>query len=446
VRVPRTLSRRTVLRGLGAAVALPLLDAMVSSRLLFAGEPEAAKRLLFICVPNGIRMDQWTPAAEGALAALPPILEPLAPLVGDVSVLSGLTLDNARDKGDGPGDHARGCAAFLTGARARKTRGADIRCGESVDQVAASRLGEATPLASLELGCEPPTPVGRCDNAYSCVYTSNIAWKSATMPLSKEIDPALAFDRLFGAPQPGETAEQRATRLAFRRSVLDLVGDEAKRLSGRLGATDRDKLDEFLSAIRDIERRIDRAAKEGDTVAAGGAVRPKGLPGDYREHLRIMSDLIVLAFRSDATRVITFLTANEQTDRSYGFLGVPESHHEMSHHGGDPEKHAKVARINRFHVEELAYLLGKMKAAKEGSGSLLDATAVLYGSGISDGNKHNHEDLPIVLAGRLGGTLSPGKHLRFPKETPLANLHLALLDKSGVRAAKFADSTGPLAV
>jgi hypothetical protein len=439
----RVLSRRTVLRGLGAAVALPLLDAMVPTRL-FAGEPAAVRRLLFICVPNGVHLPHWTPAAEGPLGALPPILEPLAPHKSELTVLSGLTLDNARDKGDGPGDHARGCAAFLTGARARRTAGADLRCGVSVDQVAAAKLGEATPLASLELGCEPSPAAGNCDNAYSCAYTSNISWKTETMPMSKEVDPAAAFDRLFGAHSRGETAEERVRRLLSRKSVLDLVAEDAKRLGLSLGGTDRAKLDEYLSAVRDIEKRIDRSAKEGDAALPAGAARPSGIPTDFREHLRLMSDLIVLAFRADATRVISLLVANEQTNRSYPFLGVPESHHDVSHHGDDPEKHAKISRINRFHVEELAYLLGKLKAAQEGGGSLLDTAAVLYGSGISDGNRHDHENLPILLAGRLGGTLSPGRHVKHPFDTPLANLYVALLDKVGARAGKFADSTGPL--
>jgi hypothetical protein len=438
------LSRRAVLRGVGAAVALPLLDAMWPARL-FGAEPETALRLAFLYVPNGVHMPMWTPAAEGPLAALPPLLEPLAPHAKDVQILSGLTLDGARDKGDGSGDHARACAAFLTGAHARKTGGADLRVGVSVDQAAAAKLGEATPLASLELGCDEAMTSGQCDNAYSCAYSANLSWRTPSLPMSKEIDPRLAFERLFGGPSTGESAEERLARLALRRSVLDLVEDDAKRLAAKLGATDRGKLDEYLSAVRDMERRIDRAAKSGDAVAPAGAARPTGVPADFREHLRLMLDLVVLAFRADATRVVTLPFGNEQTNRSYGFIGVPDAHHEVSHHGDDPEKLEKIARINRFHVGELAHLLGELKAAKEGDGSLLDATAVLYGSGISDGNKHNHENLPILLAGRLGGSLSPGKHVRYAAETPLCNLHLALLERVKVRVPKFGDSTGPLA-
>jgi hypothetical protein len=438
------LSRRTVLRGVGAAVALPLLDAMWPARA-FAADAAAPLRLAFLYVPNGVHMPAWTPAAEGPLATLPPTLEPLAPHAKSVQVLSGLTLDGARDKGDGAGDHARASAAFLTGAHARKTGGADLRCGVSVDQMAAAKLGDATPLPSLELGCDPAMTSGQCDNAYSCAYSANVSWRTPSLPMTKEDNPRLAFERVFGGPSTGESAEERLRRLAMRRSVLDLVGDDAKRLAAKVGATDRGKLDEYLSAVRDMERRIDRAAKGGDVAAPAGAARPTGIPADFREHLRLMLDLVVLAFRADATRVVTLLFGNEQTNRTYGFIGVPDAHHEVSHHGGDPEKLAKIAKINRFHAEQLAYFLAALSSAKEGDATLLDASAVVYGGGISDGNRHNHEDLPILVAGRLGGSLAPGKHVRFAPETPLCNLHVALLDRVGVHAPKFGDSTGPLA-
>jgi hypothetical protein len=438
------LSRRTVLRGAGAAVALPLLDAMLP-RYLFAGEPEAPLRLVFLCVPNGIHMPEWTPKTEGALDALPPILEPLAPHAKDVQVLSGLALDGARDHGDGPGDHARSGAAFLTGAHPKRTMGADLRAGVSVDQVAAAKLGETTRLPSLELGGEPAMTSGQCDNLYSCAYSANISWKTESQPMSKEVDPRLAFERLFGGPDNGETATERAERLFLRRSVLDAALADATRLGSKLGTTDRRKLDEYLTAVRETEKRIDRVAKEGDLSAPAGATRPPSYPADYRERIGIMDDLIVLALQSDATRVVTFLVANEQSNRTYGFLGVPDAHHEISHHGGDPVKQGKLAKINRFHVERVAYLLEKMKSVKEGDHTLLDRTALVFGSGISDGDRHNHDDLPILLCGRLGGSLSPGRHVRFPADTPLCNLYLALLDRVNVRVAKFGDSTGRLA-
>lgn len=438
------LSRRALLRGAGAAIALPLLDAMVPAGAL-AGEPEAARRLLFVGVPNGIHMPDWTPKAEGPLAALPPILEPLAPHAKELSVLSGLALDGGRDHGDGPGDHARSCASFLTGAHPRKTAGADLRAGVSVDQAAAVKLGETTRLASLELGCEPAMTSGQCDSGYSCAYSANMSWRSESQPMPKETDPRAAFERLFGGPDTGESAEERARRLALRRSVLDAALADAKDLRDRLGPTDRRKLDEYLTAVRDLERRIDRAAKDGESLAPQGAVRPAGVPSDPKEHLRLMFDVAVLAVQSDATRVVTVLVANEGSNRSYAFAGVPEGHHEISHHGNDAAKQAKVAKINRWHAEQFAYLLERLRAVREGGGSLLDRAAVVYGSGISDGNRHNHDDLPVLLAGRLGGTLAPGRHVRFPAETPLCNLYLSLLDRVNVRTAKFGDSTGRLA-
>jgi hypothetical protein len=440
----RRLSRRAVLRGAGAAIALPLLDAMIPAGL-FAGEPEPALRLVFLCVPNGIHMPEWTPKAEGLLEKLPSILEPLAPHATDVSVLSGLTLDGGRDHGDGPGDHARSCASFLTGAHPKKTAGADLHAGVSVDQAAASKLGDVTRLPSLELGCEASMNSGQCDSGYSCAYSANVSWRSESTPSSKEVDPRLAFERLFGGPDTGETAAERAKRLLLRRSVLDAAQDDAKRLAGTLGPADGAKLDEYLTAVRELERRIVRAAKDGDGDAPAGAVRPKGVPDDVRAHIRLMSDVIVLALQSDTTRVATFLVANEGSNRSYGFLGVPDGHHEISHHGGDAAKQEKIRKINRFHVEELAYLLDRMATVREGTGTLLDRSAVVYGSGIGDGNRHNHDDLPIVVAGRLGGSLAPGRHVRFPAETPLCNLYLSLLDRVNVRLARFGDSNGRLA-
>jgi Protein of unknown function (DUF1552) len=438
------LSRRAVLRGAGAAIALPLLDAMLPARLL-AGEPEAPRRLVFLCVPNGVHLPDWTPKSEGALTELPFVLEPLAPHAKDVQVLTGLALDGGRDHGDGPGDHARSAASFLTGAHPRKTAGADLRVGVSVDQVAAAKLGETTRLPSIELGCEPSMTSGQCDSGYSCAYSANVSWRSESLPTSKEVDPRAAFDRLFGGPDTGETPEERARRVALRHSVLDVSLDEAKRLAARLGPTDRRKLDEYLDAVRELERRIDRATKDGNSPLPEGASRPAGVPGDFAAHIRIMCDLIVLALRTDTTRVATFLLANEGSNRSYGFLGVPDGHHEISHHGGDAAKQEKIRRINRFHVEQLARLLAAMSAAKDGDASLLDRSAVVYGSGISDGNRHNHDDLPILVAGRLGGSLSPGKHVRYASQTPLCNLYLALLDRVNVRAQKFGDSSGRLA-
>jgi hypothetical protein len=433
-----------MLKAAGAALALPLLDVMRPITAFAAAD--APRRLVFIAVPNGMHMPGWTPSCEGALtlAELPPVLAPMTPHAADVSVLSGLALDGANDHGDGPGDHARSCAAFLTGAHPKRTAGADLRAGVSVDQVAAAKFGDATRLRSLEVGCEAAATSGQCDNLYSCAYSTNMSWRSESQPMPKEVDPRAVFERLFGGEQTDETREERLLRLAQRRSVLDLVGGDATRLAGKLGTTDARKLDEYLTAVRELEVRIERLARDGESVAPPGAKRPFGVPADYRERLRLMSELIVLALQTDSTRYVTFLTANEQSNRSYGFLGVPEAHHEISHHGDDPVKQEKIAKINRFHVENLAWLVQRMKSVKEGDGTLLDHCAVVYGSGISDGNKHNHNELPILVAGRLGGSLTPGRHVRFPVDTPLCNLHLSLLDRVNVRLTRFGDSTGRL--
>jgi hypothetical protein len=436
------LSRRTVLRGLGTAIALPWLEAMLPRTLLGAPAKAAApRRMAFLYVPNGIDMANWTPAAEGALTTLPATLQPLAPFREELLVLSGLTLDKARPNGDGPGDHARAMASFLTGRQARKTHGADIRVGVSVDQFAAQRVGKATRFASLEIGCEGGKNSGNCDSGYSCAYSANLAWRTESSPVAKETNPRLVFERLFAAPGRGDDKALRRER--YKQSILDFVGEDARQLGNRLGGADRNKLDEYLTGLREIEQRLARVEK----VEVGGAVtaaRPTGIPKDYREHLRLMADMLALAFQADLTRFATFVLANDGSNRSYRDYGVPEGHHDMSHHGGSKEKKAKVQKINQFHIEQVAYLLGKLKAVKEGDGTLLDNCMIVYGSGIGDGNRHNHNDLPILLAGKGGGTLKAGRHVRYPNETPLMNLYLCMLDRVGVTVDSFGDSTGRL--
>jgi hypothetical protein len=437
------ISRRTVLRGVGTAIALPWLEAM---RPAFARSPHvigAPRRMLFVYVPNGVNMRAWTPAAEGAAFALPPTLEPLAPHKPDLLVLSGLTQDKARANGDGPGDHARACAAFLTASQPFKTNGAEIHAGVSVDQVAARAIGNRTRFRSLEVGCEPSAQSGQCDSGYSCAYVSNVSWSTPHTPMPKETNPRLVFDRLFLGDDADETAVNRARRAKGRKSILDFVRDDAARLAGELGATDRRKLDEYTTSIREIERQIDLAL-EGGGPACEGAVRPTDSPASFAEHVRLMSDLVVLAFRCDVTRIATFMLGNEASNRSFAFIDVPESHHEISHHGNDEAKLAKVARIDRFHVEALAHLLQQMKESREESETLLDRSMIVYGSGISDGNRHNHDDLPILVAGRGGGTIATGRHVRHPKETPVANLYVALLDRMGVPVSSLGDSTARL--
>jgi hypothetical protein len=438
----RPVDRRTVLKGLGAAVALPWLEAMGPVTAWADSSPgtKVPNRMAFLYVPNGANMADWTPKADGPLGELPAILQPLNGLTSDFSVLTGLTADKARAHGDGGGDHARALSAFLTGCQPRKTDGTDIRAGVSVDQVAAGRIGDATRLPSLEIGAEAGAMAGNCDSGYSCVYSSTMSWRSATQPLPKEVNPKLVFERLFGS---GGAAE-RARRDARRKSVLDFVREDSADLKGRLGATDQRKLDEYFSALRDVEVRIAKAEKM-PPVKAPDMKAPTAIPARYEEHLQLLSDLLVLAFQADVTRVCTFVFANEGSNKPYPFAGVPEGHHDLSHHGNDAKKKAKIRDINTFHVKQLAYLLNKLKATKEGDGTLLDHCMIAYGSGNSDGNAHNHEDLPILLAGGGCGTIKQGRHVRYAKETPVNNLWLSMLDRMDVKLASLGDSTGTLA-
>ncbi len=440
----KMLSRRTVLRGLGASVALPMLEAMVASPVRASPTTsDAPTRLAFVYVPNGVHMPEWTPRGVGSNFELTPLLQPLAKVRQELLVLSGLTLDKARSLGDGGGDHARAMASFLTGTHPRKTGGADLRAGISVDQVVAAKVGQATRFASLELGCEGGRDAGQCDHGYSCAYQVNLSWRGESSPATKEVDPGLVFDRLFGGPSRNESESAASRRARRDRSLLDFVAQESRQLNARLGVADRRKLDEYLTGVREIERRLDRV-RSSTEVGSTKLVRPVGTPRDYREHLRLMADLLVLAFQADLTRVATFVFANDGSNRSYGDIGVPEGHHDLSHHGHDRQKQAKIAAINRFHVEQYAYLVERLQAVREGDSTLLDRSMIVYGSGISDGNAHNHENLPILIAGRGNGRIEPGRHLVYPAETPLTNLHVAMMDRMGVSVERFGDSSGPL--
>ncbi len=437
------VSRRTVLRGLGLTVALPWLEAMgpaLAWSQSTAPSKAAPNRMAFLYVPNGINMADWTPKSEGRDFELPTILEPLAPVRQDLVVLSGLTADKARPHGDGGGNHARALSAFLTGAQPRKTDGTDIRAGVSVDQFAAARVGEQTRLSSLEIGCEQGAMAGNCDSGYSRVYSSTMSWRSATQPVPKEVNPKLVFERLFTNGLDGD----RVKRDQRRRSILVYIKDDSRDLAAKLGSNDIRKLDEYFSAIRDIEQRIERAAHLPE-VKAPDVVRPEGIPPSYEEHIRLMCDLMVLAFQADVTRVCTFVLANEGSNRPYPFINVTEGHHELSHHGNDPAKKAKIRDINRFHTSQLAYLLQKLKAVPEGDGNLLDHCMIAYGSGNSDGNAHNHDDLPILVAGGGCGTIATGQHLRYPKETPVNNLWVSMLNRLQIEIMTLGDSTGALA-
>lgn len=444
------LSRRTVLRGLGTAVTLPLLDAMLPQGRAVGAEASSAAaagpaplRAAFLYVPNGKHMPDWTPEKEGSDYATPAILEPLQDLRSDFTILTGLTQQKAFANGDGPGDHARALATFLTGTQAKKTFGADIRAGVSVDQLAAAHVGRQTRFASLEIGADAGGQSGNCDSGYSCAYSANIAWRTETQPVPKETNPKLIFERLFTNGREGESDEARAKRERFNRSVLDFVQEDARRLQGDLGASDRRKLDEYLTAVRELEQRIARAAKALDPKTLG-FTKPSGIPASYEEHLRLLADLLVVAFQTDTTRVSTFVFANEGSNRSYAFMNVPEGHHDLSHHGRDKAKQDKIKQINRFHVTQLAYFLKKLKETKEGDGNLLDRSMIVYGSGIGDGDAHNHDNLPVLLAGRGGGSIQAGRHLKYPNGTPLTNLYLSMLDRLGAKVEKLGDSTGRL--
>lgn len=434
----RSLDRRTLLKGL---VALPLLEAMVPSFGRAAVSKGAAPcRMAFLYVPNGIMMDQWTaslaPGVTPLPAAFPRITSVLAPFRKDVTMIGGLTQNGGRALGDGPGDHGRAGANYLTCVHPKKTNGRDLQVGVSVDQIAASKLQGKTRFASLELSCEEGVQGGSCDNGYSCAYSNSISWRTASSPNPVEIRPRAVFDRLFGVQEPDP----------YRASILDVVMGDAQRLSSTLAGADKRKLDEYLSSIRDVEQRIQNAERSKSPVPRPAAAPPDpSIPTDMAEHARLMMDLMTLAFQTDSTRVATLLLALEQSPRAYPEIGIPEAHHGLTHHQGDKEKIAKVIEINCFHMRQFAYLLGKLKSTPDGDGTLLDHVMVTYGSGLSDGNAHDHADLPLVLAGGGCGKLRPGRHVRYPKETPMANLFVSMLDRMGVPVDSLGDSSGRLA-
>jgi hypothetical protein len=416
--------------------------------LLGAGNAAGARlpvRMAFLYVPNGMHMPDWKPGYEGPLAGLPPIMTPLERHRSNLLVLSELALNGARPLSDGPGDHARAAAAFLTAAHPFKTHGKDIRNGISVDQIAAEKIGGGTRLRSLELGCEPSAQAGNCDSGYSCAYSSNASWRTPTAPLAKETNPRAVFERLFGGRATDDDRKGFVRRRQNTRSILDFVAEEAGVLRGNLGKADQRKLDEYLYAVREIERRIEQSERLGPgEVHTLGFERPQGIPAQYEDHVTLMLDMIALAFQTDSTRIATFMYTNEGSNRSYPKIGVRSGHHELSHHGRNREKQAGISKINHHHVTLFGHLLDRLASIQEAGGTLLDHAMIVYGSGISDGDRHNHNDLPILLAGRGSGTLKPGRHVRYPTDTPLANLYLAMLDHAGVRVPSFADSTGRL--
>ena len=401
-------------------------------------------RLGFVYVPNGIIMDRWRPAGEGAGFAFAPIMKSLEPFRENLLVLSGLAQVNGRALGDGSGDHARAGATWLTGVHPKKTEGADIRAGISADQIAARELGKITQLGSLEIGLEAPTLAGSCDTGYSCAYTNTISWRSPTTPNPMEVTPRAVFERLFGEADSTDPAARLAS-LNEQRSILDYVAADVSRLKGGLGTSDSRKLTEYLEAIRDIERRIQKAEEQSATMKLPEMERPSSIPEEFEEHARLMLDLMVIAYQTDMTRVVSCMLAREGSNRSYRSIGVPDGHHSVTHHQNDPEKVDKTAKINHLHAQTFAYLLEKMRSTPDGDGTLLDHSMILYGSSISDGNAHTHDNLPIVLAGGACGEIKGGRHLVFPKETPMNNLLLTILSKAGVHTTgQLGDSNGLL--
>jgi hypothetical protein len=435
------LPRRTFLKGMGAAIALPMLDAMTPA-LSAIGRSAAPSplRLAFTYVPNGITMADWTPTGVGSAFELSRVMKPMAPFRQDMSVLSGLAHRNGMALGDGPGDHARAAASYLTGVHPRKTAGADIQNGISVDQIAAQHIGSETRFASLELGCDDSRTVGNCDSGYSCAYTNSLAWRGPSTPMPPETNPRLVFERLFGDIDTSLSPEARARRLRYRRSILDLVGERTTELSATLGPADKRKLDEYLSSIREIEQRIERAEKDL-TGLTPTIDKPTGIPVLYADYVNLMFDLQLIAFQTDMTRVVTMMMGREGSMRTYPEIGVPDPHHPLTHHRGNTEWIERVTKVNELHMQLFAGFIAKMKATPDGDGSLLDHSVVVYGSGLSDGNRHTHEDLPVLLVGR-GGNFKLGHHITYPKGTPMTNLYLTLLDRMGVQPEKIGDSTG----
>ena len=430
----KALPRRAVLRGLGTSLALPLLDAMMPAMTALAASPaKPVRRLGFVYVPMGSTIAQWTPAGtNGKIGELSPTLRSLAKVKHQVTVLTNMELRNAY-----PGTHATSNASFLSAATAKWTESSDYQLGTTVDQVAAQRVGQETRLPSLELAMDLLTVVGQCDNGYACVYQNNLSWSSPTTPLPAEAHPRVAFERLFG--DGGSSADRRA-ELRKNASLLDWMSSDIARLQKQLGPGDRTKVTQYLDTVREVERRIQKAEAAAADSHLPDLDRPVGVPASYGDHARLMFDLQVLALQGDVTRVISFQLARETSTRTYPEIGVSDAHHPLTHHGGDPEKMAKVAQINAFHVSLFAYLLEKLEATPDGDGTLLDHTMYLYGSGMGNPDKHDHVNLPILVAGGGQG----GRHIRYTEPAPLANLHLTLLDKVGVRLDAFADSKGKI--
>jgi hypothetical protein len=443
-------NRRGFLRGLGAAVALPALESI--RPLLAAGAQRAVAttasgaplRMAYLYIPNGVNMELWRPKGTTSNYKMGETFKPMESLREDFQVFTGFEQKNAFADGDGPGDHARGVATFLTSARARKTAGSDINLGVSVDQIAAQAVQNSTRLPSLELSADGVRKAGQCDSGYSCAYQFNLSWRSENQPMTPESNPRAVFERLFGAGSGKERENGLGQRLASKKSVLDFVQQDAKAIQKYLGRSDRSKLDEYLTGVREIERQIEKTEAMGLPVDPG-VPAPQEKPGSYQEHLRLMLDMMVLAFKTDSTRISTFLMAHDGSNRSFQDIGVSDGHHNLSHHQRKNDNLQKIAKIDLFYMEQLAYFLNKLKEIPDVDGkSLLHNSMIVYGGCISDGDRHNHDDLPIVVAGHAGGAFSPGRHVELGENVPMSNLYLRMLDEFGVKEKRFGDSTGAL--
>ena len=442
----RRFLERAALRGLGVSIGLPVLESLghQQSSALAGSCPAGPTRMAFVYVPNGVNLEHWRCAGEGTDYRLSRTLEPLAPFRSDIQIISGLAHRNGFAGPDGAGDHARATATILTGMRPRKTAGADIRVGISVDQLAAAHIGHETRFSSLELACDALRKSGPCDSGYACAYSYNMSWRNEHQPATPEANPRLVFERLFGAGRGADRAKNLASRNAHQRSILDFVRDEASALQRQLNISDTRKLEEYLSGIRDIEHQLGRF----DLALAAGVADhqlPDAPPPSSGDHIRLMADMLVLAFQTDSTRIATLMFAHDGSNRTFPEVGVGDGHHSLSHHENKADRLEKIAKIDRFYAEHFAYLLGRLQGVKGADGrSLLDDSMVVYASGLSDGNRHQHDDLPVILAGRAGGRLETGRHLLLPGEQPMSNLFVTMLDLMGVEQNRFGDSTGPL--
>jgi Protein of unknown function (DUF1552) len=435
----KALHRRTFLRGLGASLAMPLLDSMLPA---LSAAPKPTPRLGFIYIANGVIQDQWIPTTIGRNFELPPILKPLAPVRSHINVLSGLSHLQADTFGDGTGDHPRSSAVWLTGVHAydRSRPDIEVRLATSVDQLAARAIGETTQVPSIEMNLDLPTQ-GACDTS-DCFFNNTISWRNPTTPNPAEAHPRLVFERLFG---DGGSPAQRMARMKVNGSILDSVMQEVSSLDRTLGPGDRTKLAEFLDSVREIEQRIQSVEKRG-IQAVSLPERPTDIPAAFDEHIKLMFDLQLLGFQADITRVFTMIVCRELSGRTYPQIGVPDPHHPCSHHRNDPALIVKKAKIDTYHVELLSYFLQKLQNTKDGDGTLLDQGLILYGGGMGDGNLHRHSNLPCLMAGKFGGQFETGRHLAYKLDTPMSNLLLAILNKANVQVDKIGDSTGPLEV